>query len=406
MRVVLAPVGSRGDVQPFLALGRGLMARGHQVLVVVSENYRAWIEGIELPYAYGGRDLESVLHQLGEGIFNPISFLKTGALLARESGDALLAAARAFRPEVIVGGGLAVCAPSVAELIGARLYWASFFPGTHRTGEYAFPLFGLHTPSRALNRMSWFAGELGIDLVARRIVNGFRRDHQLIKVGPIWKHLSGAGPVLLATDPAVAGAPRDWTITSKVTGYWFLDDLTPLDSELEAFLEAGPPPIYVGFGSMPVEDAKTRVRTIVDGVERAGARAILSAGWAKLGDSSALPSSVKKIGPVSHALLFPRVSCAIHHCGAGTTGAVIRAGVPHIPVPHGFDQFDWAAKLESLGVATPRLEKGFTSAELCQSIRATSDDRLRKRARALGELVRATDGVGTAVAYIERAPGA
>jgi UDP:flavonoid glycosyltransferase YjiC (YdhE family) len=163
----------------------------------------------------------------------------------------------------------------------------------------------------------------------------------------------------------------------------------PLPPKLEAFLEAGPPPVYLGFGSMTDPDPARTTRCLLQALERAGLRAVVSEGWAGLG-GGALPEGVLAIGPVSHAALFRRVAAVVHHGGAGTTTTAARAGAPQILVPHVLDQFWWARRVAELGLGPPGIPRRRMNAErLCEALRSLADnDLLAERAAAFGERLR------------------
>jgi UDP:flavonoid glycosyltransferase YjiC (YdhE family) len=194
-----------------------------------------------------------------------------------------------------------------------------------------------------------------------------------------------------------------------VTGYWFLDrpdDWRP-PAALVDFLADGRPPIYVGFGSMAPADAERLTALALDALARADQRAVLLAGWAGLGRTAA-SDRVLVVDAVPHDWLFPRVAAVVHHGGAGTTAAGLRAGVPAVVVPFFADQPFWGERVWRLGVgARPIQRKALTTEQLAAAIRHVVADRpTRERAAALGERVRAEDGVWTAVALFERHVGA
>ncbi len=403
MRILLVPIGSRGDVQPQLALGQGLKKRGHDVVVCTFENYAPWVESCGLRFARGGRDAQLAVKENGEKIFGFVGFVKTVRSMAQEHIDGVDAACVAHQPELIIGTSLATTLPNFAEHHGAALMWSVYFPGAWPTKHYPSPLFGLRSHRRWLNGLSWWITTQVMGTLAKGDIKPLRTK---FKLGPapagLMSYMLANAQVLHAVDPAVVPSPDDWPVRGIDTGFWFLDDPTPLAPELEAFLNAGPPPVYIGFGSMPADDAAQRTGIIVDAIARSGVRAVLSAGWANFGNDVALPPSIKLVGATNHGLLFPRVAAVAHHCGAGTTAATLRAGVPHIPVPHGFDQPPWAELLLQLGVSAPILSKRFTADQLAAALRtATTDAALRGRAQALGERVRQTDGVGKAIEAIE-----
>jgi vancomycin aglycone glucosyltransferase len=226
-----------------------------------------------------------------------------------------------------------------------------------------------------VNRLLWatlvpaLSGLIGIE------INKHRQRLGLPKQSDFYRTLLSERPVLCA-DPALAQAPADSPVAVDRIGYLQPQTSEPLPPKLETFLASGPPPVYLGFGSMTDPDPGGTTALIVDAVTRAGCRAIVSAGWAGLGEGP-LPEAVYPTGPVDHKRLFPRMAAVVHHGGAGTTTTAARAGVPQIVIPHGVDQYYWAARLHSLGVAPPPLPRGKLSAEvLGDALAATVDNEL------------------------------
>jgi sterol 3beta-glucosyltransferase len=189
-----------------------------------------------------------------------------------------------------------------------------------------------------------------------------------------------------------------------MTGYWFLEEPAFQPSpELEAFLAAGPPPVVIGFGSMSGTNTESLTRMLVDGLRRAGRRAILQAGWSKLGAAD-LGHDILCVDYVPHGWLFERASCVVHHGGAGTTAAVLRAGKPQVIVWHLADQPLWGKLLQRRGLApAPVNVRGLTGAWLNRALDQAHADAVVTRARAVREAIRAEDGVGNAVAVLSRA---
>jgi UDP:flavonoid glycosyltransferase YjiC (YdhE family) len=217
-------------------------------------------------------------------------------------------------------------------------------------------------------------------------------------------------PLLYCYSSAVAPQPSDWGQWIDVTGYWFLDRPTSWSPppQLTEFLEQGPPPVYVGgFGSMSNRDPVELARTVARAVAMSGRRALVLRGWGGLKESE-FPREILPIDWVPFDWLFPRVSAVIHHGGAGTTAASLRAGLPTIIVPYFLDQFFWARRVQALGVGpTPILRKHLTAEALAGAIKeATNDSGMRDRAAALGARIRAENGVARAVDTFQRHFGA
>jgi sterol 3beta-glucosyltransferase len=189
-----------------------------------------------------------------------------------------------------------------------------------------------------------------------------------------------------------------------MTGYWFLDDEpdwkpTP---DLEEFLRRGVPPIYVGFGSIgdPTQAEQT-TELVISAIRQAGARAVLATGWAGMAHHMHQAEDIFFVKSVPHAWLFPRLAAVVHHGGAGTTAAGFRSGVPSVIIPFTNDQFAWGARAFELGVSpAPIPRKKLTAEKLAQAIRLVMGEEMRKKARALGEKIRAENGAAEAAQVI------
>ena len=213
-------------------------------------------------------------------------------------------------------------------------------------------------------------------------------------------------PVLHGFSPLVVPKPWDWPDWNHLTGYWFLDrprEWNP-SAVVTEFLKAGPPPVYLGFSSMIPRDPEAAMDMLFRALRQARTRGIVGTGW-MTPETWDLPDDVLVLDEIPHDWLFPRVSAVVHHGGAGTLAAAIRAGVPSIVVPFYADQPFWAARVESLGIGpSPIPERKLTAERLAEAIqRAEADEGMRRRAAELGEKLRTEDGVGTAVRIVDRA---
>jgi len=406
VRIALAAVGTRGDVQPVLALGRALRARGHDVRVCAPPNFRDWVTDVGLPFFAVGQDLHAlVTGDWRDMVERPLSCLKGLEEMMRLQFDDLRKAAEGA--EVIVGAGVQHAGPSVAAALDAPYFYAAFCPVVLRSAEHPAPLLERQDHPAWVNRLSWWACQRLFDWKLLRPLNRQREALGLARVRSTYAHGFGSGTMLLATDPLVAPAPGDARHPDLVTtGFWFLDedeeDAAPLDPELQAFLDDGAPPVYVGFGSMPARDPERTTRAVVEAVLASRQRAVLHRGWAGLGAGD-LPAQVHVVGSVPHARLFPRVSAVVHHGGAGTTAAALRAGVPQVVVPHVLDQFYWANRVHRIGVGprAPSMRRLDTGG-LARAIRTAAQSAgLRDRARELALQLDTRSGIPRAVDAIE-----
>lgn len=398
MRIVLSGVGTQGDIQPLLALGVALRARGHDVALCAGANYAGAASAAGLGFASMGRSIREVVERRAEALFNPIGFAATALSMVPEMLDGLLAAARGA--DLVVGGPGCFVGPTAAAVNGAAFCWAILAPGTFPTGLVTNVALGLSPRAPWFNRLSHQVPYALLAPLLARTLNPLRARHGL---PPIRRYadLVYRDDVLFAVDPAFYPVPADWAIRAHQTGFWSFDDRTPLPAELLRFLDAGDAPVYVGFGSMPAKDPARRTAIIVDAIQRTGRRGIVSAGWAGLG-AARFPPDILGIGPVAHARLLPRCAAVVHHAGAGTTAAASRAGVPQVPVPHGFDQPAWAQRLRELGVARTILPYRFDAPALTDALVTTlGDAEVQATAAALRERLSGRDGASDAADWIE-----
>jgi len=211
------------------------------------------------------------------------------------------------------------------------------------------------------------------------------------------------GPVLYGFSEAFLPRPADWGSDVHVTGFWFVEEASTFaaPADLARFLDEGPPPVCVGFGSMSTEEPEEISAMVLEAAKAARVRLVLLSGWAGL-EPEMLSRDVIALGGVPHSWLYPRCRAIVHHGGAGTTAAAVRAGVPAVVVPFHGDQPFWASRVRQLGIGpAPVPRRRLTARRLADAIElAARDDSLRERASAIGRLVRAEQGAIHAAAVI------
>ncbi|UCD23738.1 MAG: glycosyltransferase family 1 protein [Gemmatimonadota bacterium] len=417
MNITIVTIGSRGDVQPYVALGVGLKSAGHRVRLATHARFESFIKNHSLDFAeLPGDPREMVESDAGQAWLdtgtNPLAFARKMAAIMRPlTLSAVRHCLQACRDaDLIIYSILGwLVAHHVAEklyvpTIAAPLQPVTPTPEFHMMGTRSRGVVG-----RIVNRMMYVGGEQLYWICFRRSLNNARSEILDLPPMPLKAPFSDdrkrGGPVLYGYSPTLLPKPPEWPENVHVTGAWFLDpDPTWKPSrELSAFLEAGPPPVYVGFGSTHTRNAAELTRYVVQALKRTGQRGIILTGWGGLHGSD-LPDNVFTVSSVPHDWLFPKTAAVIHHCGSGTTAAGLRAGVPIVPIPFYADQPFWAACMHDLGVAAKPIPiKKLSADRLITAINyVTNDVDMRKRAVAVGERVRSEDGVGRAVELVER----
>lgn len=407
MKVSVHSVGTRGDVQPYVALACALQDAGHEVLLVAPAQFAAVARQRGIPFAPLPSAFLELLHEpeVAAAIAGgQRARLSLRALLARyrpimeEILRAEAAAADAFRPDIFVYHPKALGAPRIAVHHMRPAVLASPLPGFTPTAAFPSPLVPLRTLG-PLNALSHVLTAKSADLLFRGMLREWERE----TFGSAGKGTPSPAGTQYAYSPEIVPAPREWRDARVlVSGYWFLEepDWRP-EPELSAFLEAGPPPVYVGFGSMPVVDKQRLTQSVLDALEQLGHRAILASGWGGLGKGQ-LPTHVHALDQAPHSWLFPRMATIVHHGGAGTTGAALRAGRPSVVYPFLGDQPFWARRIADLGAGPEPLPSRRLSPDaLAARLRQAADQQIAERCEEIGRRVRAERGLDLAVRFIE-----
>lgn len=415
MQIGILALGSRGDVQPYVALGVGLQRAGYGVRLLTHENYEPLVRahGLEFWPMHGNVQAVAESPEI-QALLEKGDFLAINARTAKLAEQASLnwaaeglAACQDVEFLVAGVGGLFI-ALALAEKLNLPLIQAYVFPFTP-TRAFPAALFpkivaklggAVNALSHHALRQIMWQGSQAADKVARQKVLGLPTAPFF---GPYQSSRLNGHPVLYGFSPAVIAPPADWHNT-HVTGYWFLEsepDWTP-PAALVDFLQAGPPPVYIGFGSMSNRKPEQTTELILHALAQTQQRAILLSGWNGLHKEN-LPANVYLLDSAPHSWLFARVAAVVHHGGAGTTAAGLRAGVPSIIIPFFADQPFWGQRVMDLGVGpAPIPRQQLTAERLAHALQQAATDKvMRDRAAQLGEQIRAESGVVKAVAVIE-----
>lgn len=406
-------LGTRGDVQPFVALARGLAAAGHDAVLAAPQRFEEFVRSRGVRFA-GIDDGPLRLMDGGAAVAEDVA---TGglskklalakqmpAMFTRTFEDCWTVAAGAGA-DLVVHNGQVIAGQHVAERLGRPAVLALPIPMYVPTREFPWP--GQPMPRLVPNRAT-FLGMKGPAMIFGRTVDRWRATIDLPKRpgrhDPLRSPDGSPAPVLHAISRHVLPRPADWPATATVTGYWFLTDPepSPLPPALTEFLDAGAPPVFIGFGSMSGADPATTTATVLAAARQAGVRAVIGTAWGGL-TADTNDSDVFAIGEVPFDQLFPRIAAVIHHGGAGTIAAAAAAGRPQVVCPFVADQPFWGDRMHHLGVAPePVHQRHLDPDRLAAAItQAVTDTAIATAADRLGQLIRTEDGVDEAVRQLE-----
>jgi vancomycin aglycone glucosyltransferase len=401
MRVLLSTIGSRGDVQPLVALALALRAHGQEVRLCVPPDFREWIEGLGLPVTPIGPELRKATAAAPPTPMTPE--------LRRQLGEGTVAAQFATITEaaqgcdvIVAASALQIGARSVAELMGIRYVFAAYCPIVLPSERHAPPPLPLPpqtpAPPPADNRELWKRNAQRFTETFGAALNSHRASRGLPPVDDVRSHVFTGQP-WLAADPTLAPWPDPDDGAVIQTGAWLWEDDRPLSPEPEKFLDAGTPPVYFGFGSMRAQPDLAHV--MVNAARALGRRAILSRGWADLSLEGAGPD-VLTIGEVNVRALFPRVAAVVHHGGAGTTTAAALAGAPQVVVPQIYDQHYWAERVRTLGIGADHAPGVPTAESLAKALESILRADAVARARSAAATARRDGAQAAARLLVDR----
>lgn len=407
MLITMLTTGSRGDTQPYIALGMALKKKGHRVRIAASEGLKSLVEGYCFEYATIRGDvtkiMDSDLVKKATDTDNPLKFftsLKNDELMhlfldmqhdmytACKGSDAIV-----YHPGATIGF-------FAAKELNIPSILASPFPMTP-TNEYPNLIFyDKLRLGKVYNKLTHKAFEIGFwkmtsNPVKKYLANTFGRVPKNFSC-PYPKQRTKDNPTITSISPNVFPKGKDMSANVYYDGYWFLEDDASYQppEELKNFLAAGEAPVYIGFGSMGgKKDAAETTAMVVEALERSGKRGIIAGGWGAIERPKEEMNDIFFIEGAPHHWLFPRMSAVVHHGGAATTAEGLRAGVPTTIIPFANDQYAWGKRVEELGVgakAIPR--KQLTVEKLTDAIKEMQSNDMKEKAKALGAKIRTEKG--------------
>ena len=413
MKITILTIGSRGDIQPYVALGLALKHAGQQVQITTFKNFEPFILESGLDFYPVQGDISSFMSSEvannARQVDNPLKLLRSFNQMkeyvfdlqkdffdACQGSDAIV-----YHPGASIGYFIAqhLRIPSILAtpfpMAPTKAYPSLIFYHLPRFGK----LYNLLT-HKIFENIMWMASRSPVQQFWKQNF-GKKPDNFS---SPYGMQTTKRLPTIISCSDAVFPRPEDWPKHVHNTGYWFLDespDWGPSDDLLE-FLKQGSTPVYVGFGS--IADPKLALETtqlVVDALNLAGQRGVLSSGWQGMSIEGKIPDGIYLLESAPHTWLFPRMAAVVHHGGAGTTAAGLRAGVPSVVIPHSNDQYAWGQRVYELGVGSKPIPRKQLNAErLAEAIKSALTDNVKQAAKGIGLKIQKEKGAENAARII------
>jgi sterol 3beta-glucosyltransferase len=409
MKITILTYGSRGDVQPFIPLSSGLLARGHSVKLAAPSRFKALVDGPGIdfvPLAGEPAELSQRLNDSGQNFIKIVRELmdhaiEIGADVLRQTEEACQGADLIIHTFMHAIGG-----HTLAREMNILDVHFQLFPMFAPTGDYPnviLPNLGLRMLNRSTHDISrWitvWSARVGFEQVRRRANLSKRKLYSPFDDDP----LRSRTPILCAWSPSVLPASKDWKANVYATGYLFDDSQVSYQpaTALQKFLATGEPPICISFGSMVNKEAEKINHIVREALRQSNNRGLILSGWSSVTHESS--DDILYLHAVPHRWLLPRCKMVIHHGGAGTTSAGLRAGIPNIVIPFTADQPFWGNRVHAIGAGpNPISVRKLSVQNLTRAILGAADHAVRKRAEEIGQTLSNEDGVSKAVEMIEK----
>ncbi|MED4756411.1 glycosyltransferase [Priestia megaterium] len=415
MLITMLTTGTRGDTQPFMALGLELKKKGYRVRIAASEAYQDFIESYGFEYAMLRGDVSKIIESgAADDAINADNPLEFFSSLKNEKMMGMMVNIQKDLHKACKGAGAIVYHPGAAigyfaaKEMDIPSILASPFPMTPTKDYPALIFYDRPRFGKIYNKLTHRIFEWGF----WKIVSGPLKKYWVQQYGegpndfscPYPKQRTAANPTIISSSPTVFSVSKDWPEHVHSYGNWFMDSDHSYQPEekLERFLKAGEPPVYIGFGS--VGDKKNAGETtalVIKALKLAGKRGIINTGGSGMNQTEEIAEDILFVKDIPHEWLFPKMSAVVHHGGAGTTAEGLRAGVPSAIIPYGNDQFAWGRKIHELGAgakAIPRKE--LTAEKLSAAISYTQVNEIRSKAQEIGKQIRAEKGAEKAAQVI------
>lgn len=367
LKILVLTSGSRGDIQPLLALSIRLKSLGHEIIFGASKNFENWVKNSNLTYQEFGSDIQKIAEDNAEIVGGkPIKLLRFILALIQNELDLqynqLLELIKGV--DIVIGSSIQLSADFVTKGFNIPYFYFVYAPPLLYSKYHPPITIPFDISNTTINKFLWVINDKLWNLAVKKQCNDYRKKLNLPPLENFLDPLRDGGKnIILASPSDLSPLPKDISekISQTSTLYHFTDEKIPV--ELESFLDDDKPIVYVGFGSMTDPNPEKTTDFILDTIKKAEVKIVLSKGWANLGNKITNNSEIIVVGDVSHHLFFNKLSAVVHHGGAGTTGTTALAGTPQIIIPHLLDQYYWAKRIKNLSIGVGSFNKNKLNSE-------------------------------------------
>ncbi len=401
MKIVLATAGSRGDVQPMIALSLGLIDAGHDVRLVGPPEKKQWAQSLGCPYTGLGRDVTAFL----DTIENPVS-ISTGLTFVNYVRNEIHTQFEKLprlikNADLVIGSSLMFALSSLSESLNIKYRYVAFTPQLFPSSNHPFVAIKTQTLPKWCNNLTWKLAKFTDRFNSTFIVNKHRKVMGLPPLKDAWQHIFGV-ETIVASDSQIASIPKDILQSTIQTGYLHLEMPDVTNPALDEFLKKGSPPVYSGFGSMPPKDQAKNTPLLIHAARQLKKRIIISKFWKGVPNVEQ-SKDVFFIKNYPHEYLFPKMAAIIHHGGAGTTATAALSGKPQVIVPHILDQYYHGYKVFKSGFGSkPIMRSKLTSNRIIDALSyCFSNPDIQQKAEQIAQSINPDSSLNKAIKSIE-----
>jgi vancomycin aglycone glucosyltransferase len=392
MKIACVILGTRGDVQPMIALATGLMERGHEVIICAPAENEQFAKTYNCRFVTFGPEIKKEIKERPGQQKGGVAIKITPAQGRKIFGDQInLLPEKIKGVDLVLAAGIVMAVQTAAEILKVPYRLVAYYP----------IILGTSKDDPLKNRLMFGFGRKMINLMMKGYINKLRAGHGLKPIDDIWKHWMGEN-VIIACDKELNPARTGTAFPFTQTGFMVLESKNPLPEKVADFLDAGNPPVYIGFGSNPITNPEKYSQIFEQVRDATGLRLIISRGWADLPENNS--SDIIYVDDMPFELLFPRLAAVVYHGGTGTMAAIARAGIPQAAFPFMGDQFENQKQIVKLGLGPRTCDfKKMTATEISSAItECITNDIYREKAVEISQMLQNTNGVELTVQLIEK----